>query len=231
MKKLLYTLPIIFILGSCTNKVITPVNDVPSPPPKVESVIPTVITVDHNLDKLKETNVQLEEKLKNQNKTILDQKMAIQNAITQAEKLKEKILANEALKEIDAINLIEQLHQAGERNLFLEKQNEDLEKIRKDQDLTLSDTKNKLNDALVRLAQKESEVMNLRNQNEYLSSLVTKSNENVKILNSQLDKAQKTAATASVYKHWVIGLVVVFVAWVVIKNILMVYFPLAKFRI
>lgn len=231
MKKLLYILPVIFILGSCANKVVVPSNDVPPPVAKTESVIPTVQEVDTKLDKLKETNVQLEEKLKNQNKTILDQKMAIQNAITQTEKLKEKILANEALKEIDALNIIEQLNQAGERNLFLETQNEELEKIRKEQDVVLLNTKTKLNDAMFKLVQKESEAITLRNQNEYLGTLVTKNNENIKSLNSQLDKAQKTAASAGVYKHWVIGIIVTLIAWIILKNVLMIYFPAVKFRV
>lgn len=231
MKKIIYILPLIFILGSCTNKVVNNPNDVPTAPPKVESVIPHVVTVDNKLDKLKESNVKLEEKIKNQNKTILDQKMALQNAIVQAEKLKEKILANEALQEIDALNIIEQLNRAGERNLFLEKQNEELEKIRKEQDLLLVETKNKLNDAIIQLTLKETEASNLRLQNEYLSNLVTKNQDSIKTLNEQLDKSNAKAATASVYKRWVIVIVAIVIAWIILKNVLMIYFPAVKFRV
>lgn len=231
MKKLLYILPIIFILGSCTNKVVTPSNDVPTTPPKVESVIPSITTVDNRLDKLKESNVKLEEKLKSQNQTILEQKMALTNAISQTQKLREKILANEALLEIDAMNIIDQLEKAGERNLFLEKQNEELEKIRKDQDSILIETKIKLSDALVRISMKESEASTLRSQAEYLGTLVSKNNANIIELNKQLDKANKTAASAGVYKHWVIGIIVAVVLWTILKNVLMIYFPMTKFRI
>lgn len=217
-------------LFGCAPNVAPPV-DAPKLPPKVESALPNMVMVGAKVEKLKETNVKLEEKLKTQNQTILEQKVAITNAIAQAEKLKERIMAKEALTELDAINLIEQLTKAGERNLFLELQNEELEKIRKEQDGMLVETRNTLNDAIYKLTQKEAEAATLRLQAENMTAIITQRNSEVANLQKQLAKSQKEAATAQVYRHWIIGLVVTFVAWLIIKNILMIYFPMTKFRI
>lgn len=217
-------------LVSCATDVTPSFTALPQPP-KIETVVPNVLKVDETVDKSIEKSKELEAQLKTNKQIILEQKIALEKASKDVEKIRDRILANEAITEIDALNLLDQLDKIGKRNLFLETQNEILEKTREEQAVLLDDAKTELDTTLIRIIQKEEEAMALRTQNEYLRTVAEKKSTEVTDLQKQLTKSKEKAATAGVYRNWIIGLVSLFVLWTIIKNILMMYNPLASFRV
>lgn len=203
---------------------------IPPPPPKVESVVPTFNKVDRGISDTLTENVKLGEKLKEQQKLVQDQKAGIEEAISQAEKIKVKALANGQVSEVEADNLIAQLHTVESRNMFLETQNTDLIKIKNEQEKILKDTKEQSEDALHKLFNKENEATSLRNLNGFLSEQLDTMNSSLAKVQQDLENTKVKAARAEVYRRWIIGLVAAFALWLAVKNILMVYFPI-KFRI
>lgn len=205
----------------------------PITPPVVkqtESVLPTLKKVDSNIDNSVQTNIKLQEKIKDQQQTVTDQKIAIAEAINDAEKLKNKILANEVITELETINMIEKLKKVEARNLFLEIQNSELSKVREDLEKLLQTLKLDSNKSLQQLQAKENETSQLREQTQYLNNIVKSRSEEVQKLKNDLTKTKVKAATAGVYRNWIIGIVSGFVLWTIIKNIIMIYSPI-KFRI
>lgn len=203
---------------------------VPPAPPKVESVVPTFNKVDKGItDTLKE-NVKLGEKLKEQEKVVQEQKAGIIEAISQAEKIKAKAIANEQVSEVEAVNLIKELHTVQSRNMFLEVKNSELLTIKNDQLLILEDTKTKSAETLQKLFAKENEAASLRDQNGFLGTQVTTMNSALAKTQHDLENTKVKAARAEVYRKWIIGLVSAFALWTVAKNVVMAYSPI-KFRI
>jgi hypothetical protein len=82
-----------------------------------------------------------------------------------------------------------------------------------------------------KLLDKENEASELRSQNKFLANSLNIKNTEVESLKKSLEKEKIKSARATVYKNWVYGLVGGFLLWIVIKNILMIYFPMTKFRI
>lgn len=203
---------------------------VPPAPPKVESVVPTFNKVDKGISDTLTENVKLGEKLKEQQKIVQEQKDGIAEAISQAEKIKVKAAANEQVSEVEAVNLINELHTVEARNMFLETQNTDLTKIKDDQEKILKDTKDQSSDALHKLFNKENEANNLRDQNGFMGDQLTTMNSNLAKVQQDLENTKVKAARAEVYRRWIIGLVAAFAIWTVAKNIIMAYSPI-KFRI
>lgn len=203
---------------------------IPPPPTKVESVVPSLKTVSKGIDDSIIENVKLSNKIEEQKNSVSEQKIAILDAISQAEKIKEKSLANQAISEVEAINLITQLKNVQSRNLFLETQNSELSTIKNRQDQLLQDVKNKSSETLQKLLAKEGETDNLRTQNDFLGKNLVMKNSELQSLQSNLEKEKVKSARAEVYRKWILGLVSAFVLWTVIKNVLMAYSPI-KFRI
>jgi hypothetical protein len=186
--------------------------------------------VDGEIENTIRENIKFDQKLKEQQKIVLDQKIAISDALTQAEKIHEKVLANEAIMELDAANLINELKKVETRNLFLETKNTELITVKDDQEKLLKNLKAASSDALQKLTSKENEVSELRTQNDYLGNHLNIKNTETETLKKLLEKEKIKAATSGVYRNWIIGLVSAFVLWTIIKNILMIYSPI-KFRI
>jgi len=228
MKKILILLSLV-TLGCNPKELPNPI--IPPPPKQTESVIPTVKQARVEVDETIINNVKIGDKLGENKQTVSDQKISILEALAQAEKIKEKALAKVAISELEALNLINELKKVEARNLFLEKQNDELSKLSKDQEKILKIIKETLDKTEKLVYDKEKEAYKLREQNIYLSENLTDKSEESEILKKQLQKEREVSASAKVYKHWVVGLVSSFIAWLVIKNILMIYFPLTKFRI
>jgi hypothetical protein len=220
-----------FVLFGCAQPITSPTN-VPPPPPKTESVVPQLKKVSDGIDTVIKSNQNIDKKIGEQKKEITDQQIAIVEVITEAEKIKEG-LKNPDTAVIDAtLSLhIENLKVVKARNLFIEKQNSDLNELTKNQEKILKETRENASITQQKLLAKESEADNLRAQNNFLGLSLGKKNDEVTQLQSQLTKEKQKSAKADVYRKWVIGLAVGFIAWTIIKNILMIYFPIAKFRI
>lgn len=220
----------LFLIFGCAKTSTPPVN-IPPPPPQRESVLPHLNKIHSGIDGSIKTNIQIEDQIKKQKQEVLNQRLDISEAIIQAEKLKNKIENNESVFKQDIISLIDVLKKVETRNLFLEKQNEELETKRKEQAEILRITKDDAVITYKKLIDKENEVSELRTQNGFLSSSLSKKNVEVENLKKQIEKEKVKSAKSSVYKNWVIGIVAAFVLWTILKNVLMIYFPMTKFRI
>lgn len=225
----LVTLIPCFLLVGCVKNV--PIDSLVPPPPKVEeSVLPSFVKVGDGIDNTIEENIKLNQKIKEQQQAVLDQKITISEALAQAEKIKEKVIADLDISTMEATNLITELKKVETRNLFLETTNSELTSITKDQETILNDLKIKATETLQKILSKDNEISNLRTQNDYLGNALNAKNKDIEQLQKDLKKQQTISARASVYRNWVIGIVSCVVLWTIIKNILMAYFPI-KFRI
>lgn len=218
----------LFLVG-CWGNPTPPVT--PPPVPKVEAVSPKVEQIGQKLDETIKINKDLEDQLNKQKKIVTEQKIAIADAIAKAEKMKDKITANEILKEIDAIDLINDLKSVEARNLFLENQNTTLVSTNKTQEKELQNLRLKATEALEKAKAKEKEADDLRNNTIILTDSLSKANSQIEGLKKDLTKEKVKAATAGVYRNWIIGITSIFVLWTIAKNVLMIYFPMLKFRI
>lgn len=217
-----------FLLGCATPSKETTV--ITQPIKHTENILPTVQKTSENVSEIIKKNVKLETKIEENQKTIVDQKIAITEAIAEAEKIREKALAKQAITELEATNLVDQLKKVEARNLFLENQNTELSNITKDQDNMLNSVKNALHATEIQVIDKENEVSQLRNQNDAINQALNLKNDELSKCKQSLIKIEKDLASAKVYKNWVIGLVGGFLLWTIIKNIIMIYSPI-KFRI
>jgi tetrahydromethanopterin S-methyltransferase subunit B len=220
----------IFLISGCAKDPTPPVA-IPVAPPVKESVVPHLKRVTKGIDDSLESNTKIDSKLKEQKDTVLQQQMTISETIAKTERLKDKIVADEIIKELEVVDIINDLKTMETRNLFLEKQNSELETIRTEQEAILKMTKEDASITYRKLLDKENEANELRSQNKFLANSLNVKNNEVETLKKSLEKEKIKSARATVYKNWVYGLVWGFILWIIIKNILMVYFPMTKFRI
>ena len=227
--RLLILLSIFYIFG-CSPK--DPhIAIIPPPPKQTESVLPNIKKLDDQIVKTIDNNNKLGAKIEESKNAVSEQKLSISEALSQAERIKEKSLAKVAISELEALNLIKELKKVEARNLFLEIQNNELYLLKEEQQKILDIVQITLAKTEQQVVSKEEEVYQLREQNKYLSdNLISKNNEtgNLKKL---LQKEKEISASAKVYKHWIIVIVSIFIIWIILKNILMMYFPATKFRI
>jgi chromosome segregation ATPase len=232
MKNKLLTIIIIlqsFIIIGC--KTTTPPVAIPVPPSMVPSVVPQLVKVKDGIDNSLTKNTKIEGKIKDQKVEISNQQASILDAIKRAESIKKDLEASKPITEVESTKFIELMHQIKTRNLFIEKQNEELETIRKEQEVVLKIAKEDAAKTHTKLVEKEYEASSLRDQNNFLGrNLLIKSNE-AEALKKEVSKKEIALAKANVYKHWVWGLIGGFIAWTIIKNLLMFYFPTTRFRI
>ncbi len=203
-----------FCFVGCSNQT-TPINIAP----KAASVMPDVRKANADVGSVVMDNVRLADKITEQKQTVMDQKIAISEAISTVEKMK-----GVEVTEIQRTSLVDTLKRVESRNLFLEGQNGELSTITSGQEKTLADLQSSLITVQGKVAAKESEADSLR------ANLITSNNE-LGTTKKALEKSQQQAASAQVYKNWIIGLSIGFALWLVIKYILMAYNLLMKFRI
>ena len=216
---ILVMLGCIFLVGCAT----TPSTIIPPAPQMVESALPEIKNVSNNVNSGIVTNTNAGVKLAEQSQTIKDQMEDIDTAIALANDLKHKLDAK-TLIETDVTNLITELTKVKTRNMFLELQNNDLSKLKTQQELNLENMKVSLAKAEGLIMGKDTEANELRTQNEYLSK-------NLALKNKENEQLIKVSASAKVYEHWIWGLVGGFILYTILKNVLMVYFPMLKFRV
>lgn len=209
----------------------TPTPIIPPAPKKVESSLGNIKKVDTDISNVIKKNLELGEKIDESKKVIFEQKIAIIDALSQAEKIKDKIISNQIVTQLDADTLIIQLKNTQARNLFLETQTSDLFKLNLEQGQDLNSTKESLAIATKQIIDKENETDQLRSQNEYLSTNLKNTLKINEDLKTSIKVSDQKLASANVYKYWVVGIFATFIGWTIIKNILMVYFPAARFRI
>lgn len=219
----------VMLISGCAKD--TPPVAIPVSPPTKESVVPSLRKVSDGIDRSLDSNSKIDSKIRELNDTVLKQKLTISETIAKAEKIREKALAEQLIKEIELIEIITSLKTIEQRNLFLETQNSELETIRKDQEAILKMTRDDASITYKKLIDKENEATQLREQNAFLSTNLNLKNQEVETLKKDLSKEKVKSARANVYRNWIFSLVGGFVLWIIIKNVLMVYFPMTKFRI
>ena len=230
MKIKLLGVLLVGLMGSCaTNS--TPPAIIPPAPQKVESALPIIRHTKQDVNDGITTNTDAGKKLSEQEQKIKEQTEGIDRALAISNLINDKIKLKQSVVEKDTTGLLTEMGKVKSNNMFLELSNHDLIKLKDTQDTNLMKMSASLDAAEEKIINKDNEATQLREQYTYLSqSLVTKNNEVVD-LNKALTKEKETSATALVYKHWVWGLVGGFLLWCLVKNLIMIYFPMIKFRV
>ena len=231
LKNYLFLVFVMLIVSGCSTKTVSPSTGIPAPPTKVESVQPKLSKVQSNIDKSIVENTKVSEALKNQTKQLLDQKSKIIDAIEISERFKGSAKGKQLISELDAMALNVKLLAIQGSNKELELQNLELSKKLAEAGKLLEETKADAQKTMGALISKEYETTELISQNKFLANNLTSRNEDVETLQKENTKLEKKAASASVYKNWIIGLATGFILWTILKNILLIYWPSARFRI
>ena len=199
----------------------------PSPSTALVGKTPSSITIidkiGTGIDTTIDNNNKFGEKLQDQKNTISEQKKTIADTLAQADLLKKKIADNQAITTVEINTLIDNFKKVEARNLFMENSNATLILDKDKQSVILVQLQKDLSTTKQQVSDKEHEADNLRSE----SDVILKENSNLK---KKLDAATIKAASASVYQHWIWGIVGGFILWTIAKNIIMAYSPV-KFRI
>lgn len=215
----------VFFLASCA-KDVSPTVNLPPTINKEESVIVSADKIESKVKETENKNKELADTIQQQSHIVFQQRLEIEDALAQAEKLKNKIESDQVITELETTSLIDKIKQVQTRNLFLENKNKELESIKNEQSTSLKELIEDVNDAKQKIILKEKETDSLREQNGYFRAQITDNIDDIKNLQKQLDKQKQISAKASVYRNWIIGLVVAFVLWTIVKNIIMIYSPI-----
>jgi len=230
MKIKLLGVLLVGLMGSCATKS-TPPAIIPPAPQKVESALPIIRNTKRDVNDGITTNTDTGNKLSEQEQKIKEQTEGIDRALAISNLINGKVILKQPVVEKDTIGLLTEMGKVKSNNMFLELSNHDLIKLKDTQDTNLQKMSASLDAAEEKVINKDNEATQLRDQYTYLSqSLVTK-NKEVEDLNKALTKEKETSATALVYKHWIWGIVGGFILYNIIKNILLIYFPMLKFRV
>lgn len=217
------------LIGSCTQNIPPPLAS--PPPPKTQSALPSVTKMDSTVVETIKTNVKLGAKIEDQKKIITEQKDAITEALVQVQQMTIKANAKEFITVPEVGKLVEEIQKIEFRNNSLETKNAELVVDKDDQADQLVEVQTNLNAAKTLITQKESETEQLRVQYDFISVNINSLGKEMEKLEAEVTKQKQIAATALVYKHFVWWIIGVFVGWIIVKNILMMYFPATKFRI
>jgi hypothetical protein len=205
-----------------------PIAIIPPTPKHVESPITNIKNTKINVDTTIDHNGKLGDKIEQTKQTLFEQKINIIEALVKAEKIREQALAKTAVSELDAISLIDEIKKVERRNLFLEQQNIEMIQLRGDQEKILKVIKNTLDKTEHQIILKDDEVRQLREQITYLSQNLLAKNKESENLKKQLRNEEQKSASATVYKNWCIGIVIVltilFVGYIMIRT----YIPTFK---
>lgn len=220
-------LPCIMLMG-CQHT--TPPVAIPVAPPVAESAIKDFNKVKAGIDSTITSNVKINDKVKEQLKNVIEQKELIENALGQAQQINDKVLAKQAITEIEAMNLVTEIKKIKVRNLFLETQNSEFEKLVKEQSETLTVMKLGAEETDIKLRSKEQEANQLREQNTFLGKNLDVKNKESENLKDALTKEKEISASAKTYRNIVWSIVGIWISWTILKNIISLYSPI-KFRI
>jgi hypothetical protein len=223
MKKYLMRLWICFMLSVPMTTLVVP-SCAPTVPTPIVNVIPPKVQSDvtPQTQKIVATNQALQKTVQTQKASISEQTNVIIDALATAEDLRKQLQGT--APEVMATNLITQLDGVKTRNMFIEGTNAELQK-QIDEQRVIAD------DAVAKAMMKDQESREWQSNNLTKDSIIAKIGSERDSAMKERDSAKITAAKAGVYKFWVIALIGAFAGWTILKNVLMIYFPLAKFRV
>jgi len=218
-----------FLFVACSKDITPPVN-IPKAPIVQESAKPALEKTQKNIDGSLEENTKIGEGLKNQTEAIKEQMEDTTQALLEAEKIKEKAVAKQLISEIEAINLINTLKKVETRNLFLEKQTEELTKNNNIQKNLLEEARKNSKDTMDKLMAKEFEANQLREGFIFLAENLDKNNKEVVDVSKEKEKLIKEKADAMVYKKLFWYAIGIYVLLLIVKNVWMSVNPVARLR-
>jgi hypothetical protein len=218
-----------FFYFGCALKTTAPVA-IPVAPAVSESALKDLNKVKVGIDTSIDSNAKIDSKVKEQLQKVLEQKLSIEDALSQAEKINEKVLAKQAITELDSLNLVNEIKKVKVRNLFLETQNTEFDKLVKDQSETLKITKLSAEATELKLRNKEQEANQLREQNTFLSKNLNDKNVESENLKKALTKEKQISASAKVYRNIIWTIAGVWLALLILKNVWMSVNPAARLR-
>ena len=219
------------LLASCGVNTVNSKSDIPTAPIKTESLRPNIDKTEENIGIISNQNQSLKDKIKDEGDIIDAQKVDISSSIQQAGNIKKQVSSKKAVTIKQATDLVDELKKIEARNLFLEKENNALAKLSQSQKETISTTSSVVTELSRKISANENELLTLRSQNSDLAKIISSRDKDVQSLQTDNQKLTVSSASAGVYKHWIIGIVAAFVAWTIIKNVLMIYFPTSRFRL
>jgi hypothetical protein len=199
------------------------VSRAPTPTPIVQVVPPTIQKdTTPQVQKIVESNVKLQESVRVQKDTITKQTGVILDAMETAVDLQKQLEGT--APQIIATNLVAKLDDVKTRNMFMETTNADLQKQ--------IDLQRRVADEAVALAlMKDQESREWQSNNKTKDDIIQKVGvERDKAIQDR-EKFKGQAEKSGVYKFWVIMLASIFIGWTILKNVMMIYFPMIKFRV
>ena len=203
-------------LSSCSPNVRKSSVVTPPTPPKAESVTPDLKVINATSKELRTIVVE-------QDKVIESQKVDLDDAIAYADKIKLQLENDQPINQEDLANLKERLEDAKAKSNALKVENVALK-------AKINELENIVEQATEKSNKKDGEVAALRSNETILKEQVKTIEQEKNDAVDENAKLAKKLASAAVYKKWVIGLVSAYVAWLIIKNLLMVYFPASAIR-
>ena len=219
----------VFLYFGCATKTSPPVA-IPVAPKVAESALKDLSKVKEGIDTSIDSNTKIDNKVKEQLQKVLEQKLSIEDALAQAERINEKVLAKQAITEIESLNLVDEIKKVKVRNLFLETQNSEFDKLIKDQAETLKITKLGADETELKLRDKEQEANQLREQNTFLATNLNNKNNEVENLKKDLTKEKEISASAKTYRNIIWGIAGAWLLLLIIKNVLMSINPTSRYR-
>jgi len=204
MKKIILAAFFCVCTFSCSQKV-SPIIGIPPAPAQSQSARPNVEKTQERIDKSLNNNTSIQKNLKEQNDALLQQKINISAALAQAEKMKERALAKQAITELEAEKHITEIKAMESRNLFLEGINKTMADTVVEQASELQSAKQENSKARELLILSDNEKLALREQNLFLSKSLELKNKEVVDLSEENNKINQKLANAKVYKGWIIG--------------------------
>lgn len=214
----------------CGTQNITPSAAIPSNPKVEASARPDIRNTQDNIDKGINENTKQQGKVDETVAALIEQKIEISEALTQAEKIKEKALAKVAITELEAINLVNQVKKVEARNLFLEVKANELDTLTKEQAKTLADAKKSASDALEKSDRKEAEAKEAQEKLTQVKVSLEKKNKEVVAVQKEKEKLIKEKADAMVYKKLFWYAIGIYILLLIVKNVWMSVNPAARLR-
>lgn len=214
MKKFFLLFLPIFLFGCQEPK---PNNFAPPAIPSVTNPIQTVDKTASQIDKIIDKNTEIRGQINQSKNTIEKQKQELTAAISEASFLREKLSKECNTRDINISKLESAILAAQKLNTELEKENENLKTSAQLNGELLEQSR-----TTVRLLTQEIQALRsaeqaLRAQVKGVSTQLEKQSDYIDSLEKDKDKLISKAASATVYKNWVIGIFVSIVIIVLIS--------------
>ena len=228
--KHLFLIAALFLFAGCVKNTTPPVG-IPKAVVVQESAKPSHEKTQKFIDASIEESIKIKEGVKNHKIALENQGKNISVAIEKGEKIRNKVLSGEVIESSEVHFLLNELRIIQLKNIVLQDDANNLLKTIESQKQLLGGANLTAKETMAKLILKEAEAKEIRAQAEFLAHNLDLKNKEVIAASKEKEKLIKQKADAMVYKKMFWYAIAAFLGWIVVKNILMVYFPYTKFRI